>query len=492
MNGNGLSDAAFAKLKSSLAKSAGEEAAVRIRKVLANENIIDEHSVDAVRSVLSTWGTDRKLREFVGDDVAWDSAVAAVFEYRELLKSEVGRTGMLVRKAAALIVGVAEAGEAKAVGLGGQARISDARARMVTAVVGVEIMRSIWELRMDTAISPAERIAAQMLTKRDDVGLALRWATDSGIFTVRGTHAGSPRRSIRSLTEPAFRCAVLHYERAINSLVEAITGTPTDVISILETERAERSARHPVESEEHGEIDERQEARKARARMQRAIAASNATTPRGVMRGLNREVVGGVAADLIIGADAIAWSASVPRTEGTLNAALWQSMLRSSLGIKASKNVTSARLGVFGEKVIQRLNEGQRLAEMLSPLGTWDGWARREARLAAWEAGKADRTAANREWSGMKDAAEQTLNSLVTVTGRLPLGTDSEDDQNDWLVRAQEVVAEALPSMSTDLATMTRKRLARRLELRSYDREVAQQAAHYVFPILERAVEVVV
>lgn len=94
-------------------------------------------------------------------------------------------------------------------------------------------------------------------------------------------------------------------------------------------------------------------------------------------------------------------------------------------------------------------------------------------------------TQSAREWTAMKDAAEQTLNSLVTVTGRLPLGTDSEQDQNAWLVRARETVAPALTSMHSDLAQMARQRLARRLELRKYDRGVAEQAANYVFPVHE-------
>lgn len=349
---------------------------------------------------------------------------------------------------------------------------------MVTAVVGAEILRSIWEKGMDTAISPAERIAAQMLTKREDVGLALRWANDCGIFTERGAHAGSPRRSVRSLTEPAFRRAALHYASSIDALVEAITGTPIDVVGILEAERLERGTRTATDAVDVNEGDARQEARKARAQDQRVAAAFKATTPRGIMRGLSSEAAAaGVVADLILGADAIAWSASVPRAEGTLNGSLWLAMLRGALGIKASKNVTSARLEVFGERVIERLNGGERFAEMLEPLGTWEGWARREARCAEWEAGKASRRATNRQRSSMKDAAEQTLNSLVNVTGRLPLGGDSEDEQNDWLARAHETLAPALPSMHPELTHMVRQRLTRRLELRGYSREVANAAA---------------
>lgn len=118
MNANGMSDAQFAAMKSSLAKSVGKDAAVRLRTVLVNEQVVDESNVDAIRSVLSTWESDRKLRELVANDGAWDNTVAAVFEYREMLKSEFGRTRLLVIKAAGLIVGVAEDRHEDVVGLG--------------------------------------------------------------------------------------------------------------------------------------------------------------------------------------------------------------------------------------------------------------------------------------------------------------------------------------------------------------------------------------
>jgi len=480
MSSNGISDAAFAELKSSLAKSVGDEAAIRIRKVLANEQLVGESNVDAVRTVLRTCGTDWKLRELVADDVAWDDAVAAVFEHREMLKSVEGRTVLLVWKAAALIQGVAEHGDGDVVGLGVQARVGDARKRMIAAVVGVEVLRAIWDDGRDTAISPAERIAATMLTKREDVGLALAWAERVGIFTVRGTHAGSPRRGIRSLSNREMNRVAHQYASSIDALVESITEEPVSVIAMLDAERAKREVRRlsePIAVE----VDERLEARKTRAEAQREIDARKKSTPRGVMRGLDIGVVGYVVADLIIGADAIAWSASVPRPEGTLNAPLWLAMLRGSLGIKASKNITNSRLGAFGDKTLERLNQGELLSDMLALIGTWDGWQKREARLAEWAAGVPARSAARKQWEASKNAAESTVNSLLAVTGRIPKPNASLADKEAWEAKARELVEAA--NLDGAYEFNMSKRLARRMVSKGWGGTEAKYAANKVFDI---------
>lgn len=367
----------------------------------------------------------------------------------------------MVEKAAALVVGVVDA---SAVGLGEGAgkRLGDAKARMLLAVAGVEILRDLWEGQRTSTIVSASRLGAELGVWDQDISTALQLGVKRGVLaTVSTSKSGAKRYRIASLPQRDYVAALGRYSAPVTALVEVVTGARPSFLSMVQSGDLNLD----------GEWWAKRMERKAREHI------LEPAPPRGPMRQVEQTNAGRVAAELMLTAASPVW-----RGKGS-SASLWLGMLRGVLGMPVSKHATATMVkGILGSDVFDRLNGGDNLADILTSKVTPEMVESARARMAAWEARSTEIREEASIWAKRKNLAEGQVTTWLTETPA-PRWEDSTPAER---FAFGEALREAVPadSMGEQTKAFYAKRLSRRLsEYRGWEKLQAETVARRVFGI---------